>query len=472
MPAGSRRYVYSTKPPDNWANSMKQLSKVVWSEGMYLGPHHFQAQNRFFEETTQFWISNLWFEPYGLSGIELDAEAVRNGTVALVHCRGIFPDGLPFNMPESDPLPPPRYIPDLFPAIRESLTVMLGISPHKPGAANCALNGQDAKVPTRYVAESATVADENTGLDEKNVKLGRKNIQIFLDTESTGDMQVLPIARIRRDGSGNYIYDDTFIPPCTQMTASQALMIITRRMIEVLQEKSAAISLDNRGRGKFQTGFSAQEISRFWFLHAINTSLGPLRHLFFSKRGHPEEVFLELLRLGGALCTFATDSHPRTLPLYDHQALDKCFAEIERHIRTHLEMLAPSNCVAIPLKPVANYFYEGEVVDQRCLDRARWIFSVRSPIGDAEVISRTLQLVKICSAQFIRRLVDSAIAGLALKHIPVPPAAVSPRVESQYFAISRTGPCWDHIVLTRRVGVYVPGEIPKPEIELLVVLES
>jgi len=240
----------------------------------------------------------------------------------------------------------------------------------------------------------------------------------------------------------------------------------------VLQEKSAAISLDNRGRGKFQTGFSAQEISRFWFLHAINSSLGPLRHLFFSKRGHPEEVFLELLRLGGALCTFATDSHPRTLPLYDHQALDKCFAEIERHIRTHLEMLAPSNCVAIPLKPVANYFYEGEVVDQRCLDRARWIFSVRSPIGDAEVISRTLQLVKICSAQFIRRLVDSAIAGLPLKHIPVPPAAVSPRVESQYFAISRTGPCWDHIVLTRRVGVYVPGEIPKPEIELLVVLES
>ena len=31
-------------------DSMKQLSKVVWSEGMHLGPHHFQVQSRFFEE--------------------------------------------------------------------------------------------------------------------------------------------------------------------------------------------------------------------------------------------------------------------------------------------------------------------------------------------------------------------------------------------------------------------------------------
>ena len=51
-------------------------------------------------------------------------------------------------------------------------------------------------------------------------------------------------------------------------------------------------------------------------------------------------------------------------------------------------------------------------------------------------------------------------------------AAVSPKVENQYFAISRTGPCWDHILQTRRVGVYVPGDLPKPEVELLVILES
>ena len=42
---------------------------------------------------------------------------------------------------------------------------------------------------------------------------------------------------------------------------------------------------------------------------------------------------LEMLRLGGALCTFALDSHPRDLPLYDHNNLSECFERLDRHIR-------------------------------------------------------------------------------------------------------------------------------------------
>jgi type VI secretion system protein ImpJ len=79
---------------------MKYLSRVVWSEGMYLGPHQFQVQNRYFEDALEFAVSSLWFEPWGLAGCELDTESLRNGTLSLVHARGIFPDGLAFNMPE------------------------------------------------------------------------------------------------------------------------------------------------------------------------------------------------------------------------------------------------------------------------------------------------------------------------------------------------------------------------------------
>jgi type VI secretion system protein ImpJ len=61
---------------------------------------------------------------------------------------------------------------------------------------------------------------------------------------------------------------------------------------------------------------------------------------------------------------------------------------------------------------------------------------------------------------------------MALTHLAVPPAAISARVETQYFGISRNGPCWDHLSKTRRVGVYVPGEFPNPEVEILVVLEN
>ena len=70
---------------------MKYLSRVVWSEGMYLGPHHFQVQSRYFEDTIRFATSSLWFEPWGFAGCALDPEALRNGTISLLHARGMFP---------------------------------------------------------------------------------------------------------------------------------------------------------------------------------------------------------------------------------------------------------------------------------------------------------------------------------------------------------------------------------------------
>ena len=73
---------------------MSFLSRVVWSEGMYIGPHHFQAQSRYFEDSSQFAAASLRRDYYGFLGCEVDAEALRNGTLALVHARGIFPNGL------------------------------------------------------------------------------------------------------------------------------------------------------------------------------------------------------------------------------------------------------------------------------------------------------------------------------------------------------------------------------------------
>ncbi len=55
--------------------------------------------------------------------------------------------------------------------------------------------------------------------------------------------------------------------------------------------------------------------------------------------------------------------------------------------------------------------------------------------------------------------------------MPMPPAAVQTKVEMQYFGVNRSGPFWDHIVQTRRIGVYVPGELPNPELDLFVVLD-
>jgi type VI secretion system protein ImpJ len=445
---------------------MKFLSRVVWSEGMYLGPQQFQAQSRYFEDSLQFTSNSLNYRPYGLTGCKLDADALRNGTVSVVHARGLFADGLAFHMPEGDLLPPPRPIADLFPPTRESLTIRLAIPTRRPTGANCAING--VPVDSRYVAEMRNFADESTGNDERPVQVGQKRLRLVLDTEPQEGLTSLAIARVIRDGAGHYIFDPDFIPPCLHVSASERLLVLLRQLLELLEEKSA--TLGGRGTGK-TNDYAPRDLAAFWLLHSVNSAAAVLRHLWTSKRGHPEEVFLELSRLAGALCTFGQDSHPRTLPLYDHDDPTECFNALERHIRTHLEIILPTNCLEIRLEQTANYFYEGPITDSRCLGRSRWVLGIRSDAGEIEVISRAPQLVKVCSSKFVGELVKRALAGLELTHLPVPPPAVKAKVETQYFAINRSGPFWDHIVQTRRIGVYVPGELPNPELELFVVLD-
>ena len=459
---------------------MKYLSRVVWSEGMYLGPHHFQAQSRYFEDSIRFAASNLWFEPWGLAGVQLDAEALKNGTVSLIHARGIFPDGLAFQMPESDAPPQPRGIAELFPPAKDSVTVMLAVSPRRQDspntqlAANGLANGAaESSGAARYRAETQLLHDETTGRDEKPVDIGRKNIELLLDTEPAGDLVTLPVARVMRSGSGQFVFDPNFIPPSVQISASVRLMAILGRLIEILEDKSARFSRPSAG-GKERTWaeFSTREIANFWLLHTVNSSLAPLRHHYVTRRGHPEDLFREMLRLGGALCTFAIESHPRDLPLYNHRDLEKSFGDLDRHIREHLETIVPTQYLEIPLKKRADYFYEAEVTDQRVLDRSRWIFGVRAGTSDPEVIGKAPQLVKLCSKQFVPQLVQRALPGMALTHLPAPPAAIPVKADFQYFSVSRNGPCWDHIVQTRQIGLYIPGDLPDPTVELLVVLES
>ena len=448
---------------------MKYLSRVVWSEGMYLGPHHFQVQSRYFEDSIRFATASLWFESYGLVGCGLDAEALRNGTVSLLHARGIFPDGLPFHMPESDPLPAARNITEDFPPNRDSVTVMLAIPARKQSGLNCSIEDMDQRA--RYVAETKLLHDETTGRDEKPVRVGRKNIQIVLDSEAASDSTAMPIARITRDGSGHFIYDPDFIPPCVTINGSERLLTILRRLIDILEEKSSTLS-GKGAAGRTWSEFSTRDIANFWLLHTVNSSLAPLRHHFLAKRGHPEELYVEMARLGGALCTFALDSHPRSLPLYDHSRLDVTFDDLDKHIRFHLETIIPTNVVSIPLTKTADYFYEGQVTDQRCLQKSRWIFAIQANAGEVSLISDTPRLAKVCSKLFVPELVKRALPGMALTHMPVPPAAISARVDTQYFSITKAGPCWEHIMQTRQVGVYVPGDLPEPAIELLVVLDS
>ncbi|HKG94417.1 MAG TPA: type VI secretion system baseplate subunit TssK [Gemmatimonadaceae bacterium] len=447
---------------------MTQLSRVVWSEGMHLAQHHFQAQGRYFEDSLHFALSHLFFKAYGVVGCELDAEALRNGTAALVHARGVMPDGLPFQIPDADAAPPPREIREHFSPTQDSHLLVLAVPAFRDGAANCAPDGA-ANGAARYVAQPSVVRDEVSGRDERPVSFGRKNFRLLLDEEvGEGDV-ALPLARVRRDGSGHFIYDPDYVPPSLQIGASPRLMQRLALLVDVLDARSDAAAAGGGGGAP-----GGQDVASYWLLHAVRTSLPPLRHQLQRRRAHPEQLYTEMARLAGALCTFALDSHPRTLPAYDHDRLEECFGALDAHIRAHLEVIIPTSSVTVPLRAsTAPYLFTGTVTDRRCFGASTWILAVRSSgMAAAELAARAPQLIKVCASKFTMELVRRAYPGMKLDYLPAPPPAISPRPQTAYFEIGRAGPCWDTIVSTGEVGVYLPDALPGAEAELVIELES
>lgn len=448
---------------------MKPLSRVVWHEGMHLAQHHFQAQSRYFEDSIGFALGQLFYRPYGLAGLELDADALRNGTVSLVHARGTLPDGLAFHFPESDPLPPPLEIRELFSPTVDSQMVLLTVPAYRPGRGNTSVAGNIPDGAPRFISENTPVRDEISGQDEKAVPLARKNFTLALDGGSRDPAVVsLPIARVRRDGAGHFIYDPSYIPPCLQIGASPQLMATLKRVVEVLDGKSAAMSARRKQDQKSVAEYASSEVADFWLTHTVHSGLAPLRHHLEARRSRPEQLFVEMSRLAGALCTFSLDSHPRTLPLYDHERLAETFAALEQHIRAHLEVIVPTSYVSIALESQGNSLFFGTVADKRCFDPSRWFLAIRSPGGEADLIQQVPGLVKVCSQKYVPRLVKDALPGLMLEHVPSPPAAISPRIGSQYFRIQQQGPCWDAMKKAGDVGVYVPQTIAGAEVEIRV----
>ena len=188
---------------------MKLLSRVVWSEGMHLGPHHFQVQSRYFEDSIQFATSSLWFASYGLAGLELDADALYNGSVSLLHARGILPDGLPFNMPECDDLPLPRAIGDLIPPTRDGVLVLLGIPPLRPNGLNCTLTPQLVIVPLLAFDSDGYRLGQGGGYYDRTLDALRRQGSVFAIGLAYAGQQVDRVPREAHDQPLDAIVSET-----------------------------------------------------------------------------------------------------------------------------------------------------------------------------------------------------------------------------------------------------------------------
>jgi len=448
---------------------MKFLSRVVWSEGMHLGPHHFQTQSRYFEDTLWFLNSNLRQDPWGFLHFSIDTEALSNGLAILTFASGILPDGLIFDLPDCDSVPEAAQLSGLFASTDSEIILHLAIPPRQDQGLDCDLGGGGG---VRYGAVQRTLRDDAIGQGENNVSFARKNLALLSQAQLIEGTVSFPIARIFRDGKGGFASDPEFIPPCLRISACEGLVLILHRLVQAIDEKVVSTRSMRLSSGGFELGTSALDVANYWFLHALCSSLPGLRHHLLDRRSHPEEVYRDLARLAGALSTFSIEASRDEIPAYRHRDLTSTFKEMDALIRRYLEIVAPSNSVTLQFRKADNYIFAAEVKDERCLRRARWIFGVRSSVAESLLLRQTPKLVKVCSAEGVTKLVQRALPGLELMHLPVPPAALHAQADMHYFSISLSGACWQHILQTKQVGVYLPGDLGDATFEVTIITET
>src|ERR1700704_2404127 len=97
---------------------MSAHNRVIWSEGLFLQPQHFQQQERYFERYVETRCRPLVPSAWGFTEIEFERDFLSIGKAGLRRIAGVFPDGTPFRMPDDDPLPKPI---DIGPDVRDQV---------------------------------------------------------------------------------------------------------------------------------------------------------------------------------------------------------------------------------------------------------------------------------------------------------------------------------------------------------------
>ena len=90
----------------NHPEFMAKRVRIVWSEGLLLTPQHLSTGTDSRSRCRPFGAAGA--NAYGMTAIQLDADAIHNGQILLESGAGVTPGGLPFAFPDQDDIPAGR----------------------------------------------------------------------------------------------------------------------------------------------------------------------------------------------------------------------------------------------------------------------------------------------------------------------------------------------------------------------------
>lgn len=434
-------------------------SKVIWSEGMFLNPQHFQQQERYFERYVSGKCSAFGAYGWGIQEFEIDQELLKLGKISVTSAKGVFPDGTPFSVPDVDDAPPVLDVAEN----THNTIVYLAVPLRRAGAVDV-LSEDGVQGLARYFSAEQDIRDVTVeGGDILAVKVGKLRLKLLLESDDQSGyacIGALKIAESREDK--DVLLDDQYIPTVLDCRATPKLSGFLSELTGLLHHRGESIAgrLADARRG------GTAEIADYMLLQVINR-LEPLTAHLSQIRGlHPLELYSELVQMAGELATFvATNKRPPVFPTYLHDDLQQTFTPVLGELRSGLSMVYEQTAVGLPLVEKKYGIRVAEITDRSMLTSAMYVLAVRADVAEDVIRSRFPAQVKIGPVERIRQLVNAAMPGIQLKVLPVAPRQIPYRSGYTYFELEKHNNFWKELQTSGGFALHVGGDFPGLEME-------
>jgi type VI secretion system protein ImpJ len=443
---------------------MSWYTKVAWTEGLFLRPHHFQQNDRYHEHLLESRVRYATPYPWGFTALEIDRDLAQQSKFALRRASGVMPDGTPFDIPADSPLPPSIVVPD------STAQQIVWLSMPMASANMREADDREAESAARYVVSSEAFIDSTSELRvEEEVDIAFPRLSLELRKTAKPGFISLGIARILEVRDRQIVFDEKYVPPVLLCGAHPTVNGWVDRVVGWIDNKLEELA---RYAADPTAGGGLQSIDYF-VLQLLNRHIAVLKHYRSSSYLHPERLFEEFLRLVGELATFATpERRAREYPAYDQDNLENVFGPVMRDLQDFLSVRLGRRAIRLEIIERAQNAFISTIRDRALFRDATLVLEVAARRPLTEIQSQFPHLFKIGPNTKMNEIVHAHLPGVPLLHLPTPPPQIRAITDHVYFFLDRKSPLWPEFSIASSIGMHFSGDWPELELELWAVLED
>jgi type VI secretion system protein ImpJ len=442
-------------------------SKVLWGEGLFLRPQHFQQQDRYHEARLNETAGALHPYCWGVRKLTVDADALKADVLRITELSLIFPDGEVYRAPEHDLLPPQVRLADL-PLDSHSITFHAALPALKVHGENCAPRGE-ARLDARFGQREHDTQDLYTEAAPAPVAYLTRNLRLLPELDALDAFDSFPLLRVHRVATGGFELDAGFVPPSLSIEGAPGLQAQLARLMEKLLAKVNALYGHYREPSKNVVELRGGDVSSFWLLHTASSGYAALSHYLAHRELHPERLFQELLVLAGGLMTFSRSVKLEDLPAYAHQDPGPAFARLDGILRELLDTVISSKYFSIALSNERPSYHLGALDSGKINGQTTLYLGVAADMPALQLVEIVPLRFKIGAPEDVDKLVLSAMPGVKLVHAPQVPSALPVRPDTYYFVLENRGVLYDSMLKAQAISIYVPNGLRDLKLELIAI---